>query len=723
MKLTRRSFLKASAATGALAALSGGVMSFERWAAKAAETGDVKLVPSICEMCGTKCGIIVKVKNGRVVKIEGNKEHPNGKGKICARGNAGMKLLYDPDRLKQPLKKEGDKFVPISWEQAFKEIGEKLKEIKAKYGPEALVWSTHPELAYDYEVIFNLAFGSPNLTSHAPTCYSPRNVAYKAMYGEVPTVDYGNVKYYISCGRNLVEGINVSQVLGIMKAKEKGAKLIALDPRYSNFAALASEWVPIRPGTDLAFLLAMIHLIIKNEWYDKEFVKNYTIGFEEVAAEVEKYTPKWAEEITGIPAATIERITEEFAKAKPAAVVDPGWHVSRYMNSTEMLRAGAVINALMGNLGMKGGLKFPKYKFTKVEEREGLWPKLEKPKAKRFDGAGGEKWPLAKGLGMIQMLPEHILSGQPYPIKAYIANHHNPVRSAGNSEKWIEALKQLELVVVIDVQMSETAMMAHYVLPESTYLERFDPPQIAGNAVALRQPAVEPLHNTMGVDDIIKELAHEAGIGQYFNFTLEQFSDQMLKPFNITFKQLMEKGVIALDDGKTEYKVPEIKTDSGKIELASGAFEKAGAKRVPTWKPPGVTEGNGKLRFLHGHTAVHTHTSTFNNEYLHALMPENVLWINTRTAEKLGIKNGDLVEVKSDYGKVTIKAKVTEAIHPDAVYMVHGFGGFSPYQKKAYKKGASTSFIIPCHVEPVSGAAADCEVLVEVRKVGGGANA
>ncbi|MCL5038838.1 MAG: molybdopterin-dependent oxidoreductase, partial [Firmicutes bacterium] len=469
-KISRRTFLKATAATtGALAAVGAEGISFDRWQ-KAMAAAPETVVPTICEMCGVKCGILAHVKDGRVVKIEGNPKHPFSSGRLCARGNAGMKTLYDPDRLRQPLKRVGEnQFVPISWDEAVKEIAGKLKELKAKYGPETLVWACHPELIAPWEKRFTEVFGSPNHTGHAPTCFSSRSVAYNATYGNLPGVDYGNVKYYISPGRNLIEGINNAVVQKIVAAHQNGAKLVALDPRLSNFAAWADEWVPLRPGTDGAFLLGLMHVVIKENLYDESFVREKTVGFEELKAEMEKYTPEWAEKITGIKAATIVRIAKEMAALRPAVAIDPAWHGGlggMYHNGVQAGRAAACLNALMGNLGAKGGLTFgPGIKLAKEDKLPG--PSLPKVNAKRWDGAGGEKWPLAKGLGLIQILPEVVESQKPYPVKALIVSHMNPVRSCPDTGRFLAALKKLELVVAIDIQMSDTAYHAHYILPES----------------------------------------------------------------------------------------------------------------------------------------------------------------------------------------------------------------------------------------------------------------
>lgn len=717
--VTRRQFLRISAATSGAMAAGLTVPGFGAWRVAAAAEAEEERIPTICEMCGVKCGIVAVVQGGRVIRLEGNPDHPLSRGKLCARGNAGIMSLYDPDRLREPLKRNPDgSFSAIPWDQAISEIGEKLKVIRERYGPQSLVFAVHPELIAPWEKRFTEAFGSPNFSSHAPTCYSHRTTAYVATYGALPAVDYANVRYLISPGRNHLGGVKNNDLQKLAQAKAAGARLVVLDPRYSEFAAWATEWLPIKAGTDGAFLLALLNVLIEEELYDREFVTARTVGFTELREAVQQYTPEWAAGVTDIPAETIRRIARELAGARPAAAVDPCWHGglgSMYYNGFQAARAAACLNALLGNLGAKGGLVFPSS--VKLGNIDDLGPKPPKPTASRFDGAGDPRWPLVKGLGMIQLLPEAIETGTPYPIKAAIISHFNPVRACPDSRRWLEALRKLDLVVVIDIQMSDTAAVADYVLPESHYLERSDPVWVTGDTVALRRPVVPSLHNTLPEDEILIRLAEAVGLGEYFSFTLEEYNDALLKPLGLTSADLARQGVVKARVQAPDY--ARLKTPSGKIELYSEAVAKAGGSPVPVWEPPLVEPKEGEFRLLHGHVAVHTHTTTQNNAYLHALMPENQLWIHPEPAGRLGIRDGDLVEVTSVTGSERLRARVTEGIRPDCVWMAHGFGCLSKKQRRAYGRGGNDSGLIPIRVAPISGAAAQCEVTVTVRKVGG----
>lgn len=272
-------------------------------------------------------------------------------------------------------------------------------------------------------------------------------------------------------------------------------------------------------------------------------------------------------------------------------------------------------------------------------------------------------------------------------------------------------------MVAIDTQMSETAMYAHYILPESHYLERMDAISVVGDTVSVRQPVVQPMYDTKSGYEIIQGLAKACGIGEYFEFTMEQYNQAQLSPTGWSLDQLREKGVIKVSATPPDYsKLP---TSSGKAELVHEGFAVSGGTRVPGWVPPKTQPGGDKLRLLHGHVAVHSNGYTQNVPALYARMPENELWIHPDVAGPKGIKTGDLVEVANELGKERLKAKVTEGIRPDCVWMCHGFGTLVPEQRLAYKKGANDGALYPILMTPVTGALGQGDAVVTVRKVGG----
>ncbi len=722
-KLTRREFLIATSAAGTLAA-AGCERHDPSKAAVAAlaskkEREIAKLIPTVCEMCEARCGLLAYIEGGQLFKVEGNYNHSHSLGRICARGSASIKLLYDPNRLQFPQKRTAEgKFERISWEQAFYEISQKLATLRARFGPQALAWVRKPGLADDWDRQFMRAFGSPNLFSTTSLGRASRDTACRYTLGWVPIFDYANSRFILVFGRNIAEGMVPGDAGALMEAKEHGAHIVVIDPRLTNTAAQAHDWIPIKPGTDGALLLAMMHVMVNENLYDTEFVNNHTLGFDRFKSALQDYTPWWAASVTDVPAETIMRLARQFAAARPACGVDVGWHGAwggMYGNSVQTARAALALNALAGNYGVKGGLVMP------------IYPKLgdfRMPPASfivtsRADGAGGPAYPLVSPVdGMVQVLPQLILSGKPYPIKAMIVNHANPAMSLPNTAQTLEALKKLDLLVVIDVQPSETTELAHYVLPESTFLERYDPIAVSNRLVpeiALRQPVVDPLHDTRPSHEIIGDLGRAMGLGKSFVITVDQMIQAHLRPSGMTLDEMKRVGVW---QGSTEniYGRREFRTPSGKIELYCEAFKAAGFDPLPTYDPPMVSPDTHSFRLLSGKDPLHTGTSTQDNALLHSLAEENVLWLNPDRAYRLGIREDEWVWVKSDTGEVRVKVKLTESIHPEAVFLAHGFGHTTHKQPLAYDKGAADGLLVTDRVEPIGGGAALAENIVTIRR-------
>lgn len=725
LHLTRRSFLGVSAAS--VGGLAAGLQVRQRARVAALPAVSAapaeKLVPNMCQMCSTHCGILAHVVNGKITRITGNPEDAVSRGRLCARGQAGLQMTYDPDRLRQPLKRDASgQLRPVSWDQAFSEIGAKLKALRAANGPAALVFLSHQgHSTSGWETRFMAAYGSPNWTGHAPTCFAARNVGWGATLGTTPAGDYANTRYYVSFGRAIIDGISNPQVQALMQAHHAGAHLVVFDPRMSDFASAADEWVPIRPGTDLAVALAMMNVIIGEKRYDAKVAAN-SVGFDQLAQAVGPYTPAWAADKSAVGAATITRIARELAAAAPAAFVEPGWHGPQggmYWNSVMFTRATACLNALLGNLGHPGGLLLGSPSPLPSDAKLSLLqPAPPAPALPRFDGAGGPDWPLIGAFGRAQVLPQAIESGKPYPIRGVIISHTNPVRSYPDGNAVIKAFRKLDLVVVIDYQVSDTAWTtAHYVLPESTFLERLEPVQARGGKVLVPQPAVKPLHDTRSEPEIIRGLAQATGIGQYFNYTLPEYNDAKLAPLGLKGSDLLTQEVAIPAAARPRAPAGiKLHTPSGKIELASSTMVKAGGPALPLWEPPLVTAKGTSFHLVTGHVPVHSNTTTGNVASLHALMPENQLWIHPNRARQLGVGEGDLVEVRSQVTSQRLRAHLTQAIIPEAVWMAHGFGNVSPPQRLAYGRGASDAVLAPIRSAPYSGACAACEVLVTVTK-------
>lgn len=378
-KVTRRRFLiGAVLGTGALTvtAFMGRSLS-ERLAAFGIPApwyrkGPVQTTYNYCDMCPWCCGIIVKSVNGRVFKIDGNPRDPKSRGMLCARGQAGVSALYDPDRLKQPMIRTGErgegKFRTVSWEEALDYCAEKMNKIKEEHGPEAVAFFGHTSGQFWFTDYLSQAWGSVNSAKPSVSmCTSPREEAALITFGQAignhEPVDWENTRCVVLLGTHIGEDARNTMMQDLANAKARGASLIVVDPRYSSVAMKADHWLPVKPGTDTALLLAWIHVLISENLYDAEFIQKWTVGFDQVAAHVRELTPEWAAEITDLPAGLIRQAARALGQNRPQALIVPGRHTTWYGNDSQRMRAVYIINALLGALGRQGGMYFNKHPF------------------------------------------------------------------------------------------------------------------------------------------------------------------------------------------------------------------------------------------------------------------------------------------------------------------------------------------------------------------------
>ena len=722
--ITRRGFLKAAVAGAGVLSLTPDLLNFKKWVHASADA-PVTRVPTICNGCGNRCGIFAYVKNGRLWKIEGNPEANGNLGVVCPKGHGYLHDLYNPDRIKSPLKRVGDNFEPISWEQAYKEISQKINLILMDSGPQSVFWVNYPQPNHQYALRLMHALGSPHYFTHGSTCYTARNAGWVATVGELPSVDLSLAKYIMIIGRNPAGGIDLGQVKRIVEAKEKGAKLVVVDPRHSETAILADDWLPIKPGTDLAFLLAMINVMVKEELYDKKFVADKTVGFEQLGDEIINYPPEWAERVCEIPAKTIVRITWEIAEAKPKALIHRGYHGAfgaQYLNSFQTARALAITNSLLGNINQKGGIYFPQS--AKLGELQPKHPAPELPKMGKLDGTGVPgRYPLGSyGDGIAHTIPELALRGE---LKAGFVYHYNPLRTNPNPKRVIAGYKKLELLVAIDTVLSETASVAHYVLPESFYLERDEAVDTKHSGkraqVSLQQQVVKPMYDTRPGTQIIIELAKHLGMGKYFNFDMEEANRLRVKPLGVSLEQLREKGILFVG-GEWKEGFNKLDTPSGKVEIYCKTLERLGFPAIPRWEEPLVSpdpKDPHSFRLLHGKQAIHTHSMTANQPVLMALSHRYDMiriWMSKERGKQLGLKDGDWVKIKSIVGEGKIRVRLTEGIHPSCVWLPSGYGIFSKRLKTAYDVGLSYNDFLPTYFDPTVGHAMSSEIIVQVVK-------
>jgi thiosulfate reductase/polysulfide reductase chain A len=432
------------------------------------------------------------------------------------------------------------------------------------------------------------------------------------------------------------------------------------------------------------------------------------------------YRPEWAEEHCDIPAKEIYRVAREFAAAAPRAFAHPNWRTSNTLNSFQTERAIAILNALVGNWKQPGGLK-PVSGGHGGGLELGSIPQPPYPRvaAMRLDGVP-LKYPIVPlKLGVMQELRDAILRGKPYEAKGWLLFRQNPMMSLSDRAKTLEAFKKLDLIVSIDIIPNDTSYYADVILPECTYLERYDPLSVVGNKVFLRQPVIPPMYETKPALEIFKLLGERLDLHEYFNYKDgEDYIRAQLKPLSVSLEALKKKGFHEVPSHETEGRHEKMvfQTGSGKIELVSETLAQVGFDAIPKWKDSPRPE-QGKFFLLTGKVAQMTQASTQNNQWLSELIPENFLWIHPQAAGAQGIQDGDMVYAESKVGKMKLKAKVTEGIRPDCVWTIFGYGHKSMGLRATYDKGGLSSDVHESVTDKISGSQALSQTMVSVYKV------
>ena len=680
-----------------------------------------KRTPTYCEVCFWKCaGWVYKNEEGNIQKVTGNDEDPNCNGRFCPRGTGGVGMYYDEDRLKKPLirvtGKDGNQtFREASWDEALDVVAKGLEKVKKEHGAECTALFTHGSGGKYFGNLLK-AFGSANIAAPSyAQCRGPREVGFIATFGDglnspEPT-DIRDTRCLVLIGSHLGENMHNGQVQEMSDAIDKGASIITVDPRFSTVASKSKFWLPIKPATDLALLLTWINVIIENEWYDKKYVQKYTYGFEQLKAHVQNYTPEWAYGVTTIKPHIIRETAREMANAAPSVIVHPGRHVTWYGDDTQRLRAVAILNALLGSWGRRGGFFLPETASVPSYPH----PPYKKPARTWRDAMNGnyKLADLALASGVCDAtIPSPNLDCN---IKAWIVNGTNLIMTLPDQKKTIDAINNLDLLVVVDTMPMEITGYADVVLPECTYLERWDDLRVVQGRepnIALRMPAAEPKYDTKPAYWMAKKLAGKMGLGEYFAW--DKFEDKLdwqLKQVGSSLEEMKRIGVKNLprEYGGLYFQEGEdieFNTNSGKIELYSTAFAEEGFDPMPVYKKhPEPPEGYYHLNY--GRAPMHTFSRTSNNPNLVDLMDENTVWVNPKVAKEWDLKNGQPVYLQNQDGVISdfsIKVRVTERVRYDSVYMVHGFGHANKKLSRAFGKGASDSQLITkVMIDPIMG--------------------
>jgi thiosulfate reductase/polysulfide reductase chain A len=689
-----------------------------------AEIKGAKLVKSFCYTCPWQCPTELLVRDGKIVYHKGNSESPNNIGSRCAKGMASVYLTRDPDRLKYPMLRTNAKGQPgqfrrVSWDDALGFIADKLTKIRDTWGPEAVAYTCHhdPNTVFFRHLLGDL-YGTPNNYTHTSGCEQDRRAACLTLFGHVfPMHDFANSRYVILWGMNNLganQGLWESRAL--IEAKKKGAKLIVVDPSFTETAQKANEWIPIRPGTDGAMALAMASVIIEENLFDRDFVERYCNGFTGFRDHLRSmgYSPQWAAEICGIDGERIARLAREFAGTKPAmSAIFKG--SGYYTNGADAARACFILNALVGEVDKPGNLNLKDWApvGAPVDIPDSAKTKPSKPPLHIAMG-----YPLAPDLPNAR-LPEAVIDSKPYPIKGLFVQSANPVMSDPNRSRVQEMFRKLELGVAIELFMSETALECDVVLPETSFYEHAEirNGMWLGPEVILCQPAVSPLGEARPLYEIVKGLAEKMGWGQYFPYERwEDWASLMLRDIPISVEKLKEKGFWAGPVGYNRVSRG-LSTPSGKIEIYSQAYADAGFNPYPIYTERSVhPDAEYPLQVTHSKLSMHCNIVTQNNPYLMEICGENWVEINRVDAEKYGIVDDTYVEVESPKDKIRIRAKVVEGLVPGCISIRHGHGfGHWAMGSVARGKGAHSNNLMESYASPITGGNCYNECKVRIR--------
>jgi anaerobic selenocysteine-containing dehydrogenase len=685
------------------------------------------------------------VEDGKLVKIESNPKSNRTQGKMCAKGQSGINDEYFPDRILSPLKRAGKrgegKWKKISWDEAIGEISGKLKKLKEAGTPEKFMFhygTLKASSAALIKDVFLKTYGTGTIGNHTSTSTSAKKVAQELTWGKFfDNWDFDNTKYVLNFGSNIQEAhinhVPCSSRL-ITSRVENGAKSVTFDVRYSNTAAKSSEWVPIKPGTDGAVVLAMCNVIMQNDLYDKDFftfiratenVNDSTDNkISALKAHLKQYTPAWAEKISGVSASKIEAIAKEFASAKPGVVISFRGAIAHY-NGVETERAIQMLSAITGNIDNPGG----RCRGVKPDWKYPEGPK-DKPAAKRLEIVDGTE----------AALPTHHVSHEAFKMikdgskgrpEVYMWYCYNPVYVNGETKMIADVLKDesmLPFTVAVTNVYDESSKLADIILPDATYLERWDwednysPTQIP--EYYIRQPLVKPLGEARDFGDVVIKLADKIGMPLGVGASKEEFvgkSCEMTPAVKAAggLEHMKKKGVLydkkatphfngykeeAKTDGATldeatgvywkgsgdytktkgAYKQyvgqkigdkaykgfkPDKLNKTGYFELYSAIMKDKGFGALPTWMP--IPEHDkmksDELVLTTYKIAIQILSRSSHRKWISEVHHDNPAWMNPKTAADRGISNGDKIKVRSSVGELATTAYVTEKITPGVI--------------------------------------------------------
>ena len=671
---------------------------------------------TVCGICSGTCGVSFVRSGGEAAHIEGDPGHPVSRGHICPKGRAFPELLRAPDRLKAPLMKTASgEFEQISWEWAYQLLVERLRLIKKTYGAEAL--AVHVGQAgvgkefSAYAERFSNLYGTPNFSTSGSHCFESKYMASVATYGEMPIADYGRSRCIVLWGKNPLSSTPTT-VGKLTEARSRGCNLVVIDPRTTPLAREATIHLQPRPGTDGALALGFLHVVIEEGLYDREFVNNWTVGFERLIPHLSDFTPEKVEEITWVPAPKIREAARLYASS-PSACISPGVALELSTNGFQAVRAIAILQAVTGNLDVPGGAIFvreAKLADLRVVSRSDRKPAI-----------GTEEYPLfhrSSGHAQANLYARAILEGKPYPLKGLVVAGSNPVLTWPNAGKVRRALGSLEFLAVMDPFMTETAKLADLVIPSASFLggnELWDSSHLSSEP----RVGLAPKLDDEGLPtnwEVWIEVASRMGYRDSFPWeTEEEAIDFRLRSLGLTFAGLktMPEGHVYHRWTGRKYEQEGFRTPSGKVEIYSAELARHGYDPLPTYTEPAespvstpeiaalyplvLTTGARTIGYLH---------SRFRNvPSLRGRSPEPYVEINPRTARELNVEDGEMVAVETRRGRIEVKTRYTDRILTGVISMPHG-----------WDRANANVLTDDTDLDPVTGFPADRSLLARIVK-------
>ncbi len=662
-----------------------------------------------CGLCHARCGLELEVEDGRAVALRGDRAHPTNAGRTCERGRLLLEHLYHPDRLNHPLKRVGARgsgqWERVTWEQALDDVAARLGALRQEHGAETLAFTrgTYRTYHWDARRFMNL-FGSPNITGANPICHCPSVCVESALMGGFVHGDLAHCACLVIWGSGRSVSSRVTDWHAIKAAQKRGARTIVVDPRRTTEAERADIWLPLRPGTDLALMLAWIHVICEEDLVDHDFVDHHTDGFGATREMARDVSPAVAAGITGLAEADIVRAARLYATTRPG-VITWGQGVDKLGPSADgAIQARTALRAITGNLDVVGGERMGMSPLAAravseeaLELNDALHPEQ---RALMLGGArhrlfGYGRWERVRDA--LERLPEGtlqpsptgtvvtahpsavygaMLHGAPYRVRALICQAANPVLTLADPKRTLEALSALELLVVMDCYLTPTAALADYVLPAASTVER-DDLSVFGSGLIAHPRGLEPVQERRSDYELWMELGRRLGQAEHWPWeSARQVCEHRLASTGITWDELAERRGVFDDPGVGRFREHGFGTPSGKVELYSSVLHSLGCNPLPRFRPPvdSDTEKNYPLLLITG--------SSFNPMYhsegrqwptARKRCPDPTVTLHPDTAAAYHIAEGDWVRVESASGGIRQRAHLSDTVPVGVLDCQHGW--------------------------------------------------